>query len=81
MIASRPDSANLVTGGLGVTQPMRLMHMMQNSAEEESCEEESHLTTAFEREMDELASVVEELGRHFARPRRGRSARTFRVLV
>ena len=32
-----------------------------NSEEEESCEEESDLTTAFEREMDELASVVEEL--------------------
>ena len=32
-----------------------------NSDEEESCEEESDLTTAFEREMDELASVVEEL--------------------
>ena len=28
---------------------------------EESCEEESDLTPAFEREMDELASVVEEL--------------------
>ena len=32
-----------------------------NSEEEESCEEESDLTAAFEREMDELASVVEEL--------------------
>ena len=32
-----------------------------NSDEEESCEEESDLTAAFEREMDELASVVEEL--------------------
>ena len=32
-----------------------------NSEEGESCEEESDLTTAFEREMDELASVVEEL--------------------
>ena len=32
-----------------------------NSEEEEPCEEESDLTTAFEREMDELASVVEEL--------------------
>ena len=32
-----------------------------NSEEEVSCEEESDLTTAFEREMDELASVVEEL--------------------
>ena len=32
-----------------------------NSEEEESCEEESNLTAAFEREMDELASVVEEL--------------------
>ena len=29
--------------------------------EEESCDEESDLTAAFEREMDELASVVEEL--------------------
>ena len=32
-----------------------------NSEEEASCEEESDLTAAFEREMDELASVVEEL--------------------
>ena len=32
-----------------------------NSEEEESCEEESDLTAAFEREMDELASVVEGL--------------------
>ena len=32
-----------------------------NSEEGESCEEESDLTAAFEREMDELASVVEEL--------------------
>ena len=32
-----------------------------NSEEEESCDEESDLTAAFEREMDELASVVEEL--------------------
>ena len=32
-----------------------------NCEEEESCEEESDLTAAFEREMDELASVVEEL--------------------
>ena len=32
-----------------------------NSEEEDSCEEESDLTAAFEREMDELASVVEEL--------------------
>ena len=32
-----------------------------NSEEEESFEEESDSTTAFEREMDELASVVEEL--------------------
>ena len=32
-----------------------------NSEEEESCEEESDLTAAFEREMDDLASVVEEL--------------------
>ena len=29
--------------------------------EEESCDEESDLMAAFEREMDELASVVEEL--------------------
>ena len=33
----------------------------RNSEEEESCEEESDLTAAFEREMDELVSVVEEL--------------------
>ena len=32
-----------------------------NSEEEESCEEESDLKAAFEREMEELASVVEEL--------------------
>ena len=32
-----------------------------NSEAEESCEEESELTAAFELEMDELASVVEEL--------------------
>ena len=32
-----------------------------NSEEEESCEEESDVTAAFEREVDELASVVEEL--------------------
>ena len=32
-----------------------------NSEEEESCEDESDLTTAFKREMDALASVVEEL--------------------
>ena len=32
-----------------------------SSEEEESCDEESDLTAAFEREMDELASVVEEL--------------------
>ena len=32
-----------------------------NSEEEESCEEDSDLTAAFEREMDELVSVVEEL--------------------
>ena len=32
-----------------------------NSEEEDSCEEESDLTPAFEREMDELASVPEEL--------------------
>ena len=31
------------------------------SEEEESCEEESDLTAAFEREMDEVSSVVEEL--------------------
>ena len=41
------------------------MHMMQRktrtSKREESCEEESDLTAAFEREMDELASVVEDL--------------------
>ena len=41
-----------------------------NSEEEESCEEESDLTNTFEREMDELASMVEELGRHFGRPGR-----------
>ena len=33
----------------------------QNSEEEDSWEEESEITAAFEREMDELASVVEEL--------------------
>ena len=33
----------------------------RNSEEEESGEEETDLTAAFEREMDELASVVEEL--------------------
>ena len=32
-----------------------------NSEEDESGEEETDLTAAFEREMDELASVVEEL--------------------
>ena len=32
-----------------------------NSEEEKSCAEESHPTSAFEREVDELASVVEEL--------------------
>ena len=32
-----------------------------NFEEEESGEEETDLTAAFEREMDELASVVEEL--------------------
>ena len=32
-----------------------------NSEEEESCEEESGLTAAFEPEIDELASVVQEL--------------------
>ena len=32
-----------------------------NSEEEESCEEESDMTTTFEREMDDLVSVVEEL--------------------
>ena len=32
-----------------------------NFEEEESCEEESDLTAAFESEMDELASVVDEL--------------------
>ena len=32
-----------------------------SSEEEGSCKEESDLTAAFEREMDELASVVEEL--------------------
>ena len=32
-----------------------------NSEEEESCEEKSDLPRAFEREMDELVSVVEEL--------------------
>ena len=32
-----------------------------SSEEEESCDEESDLTAAFEREMDELASVVEGL--------------------
>ena len=32
-----------------------------NSEEEDSCEEESDLTAAFEREMDELVSVPEEL--------------------
>ena len=32
-----------------------------NSEKEESCKEESDLTTAFEREVDELATVVEEL--------------------
>ena len=44
---------------------MRLMHKMQKedpiSEEEVSCKEDSDLTAAFEREMDELASVVEEL--------------------
>ena len=33
-----------------------------NSEEEESGEEETDLTAAFEREMDELATVVEERG-------------------
>ena len=36
---------------------------------------------AAKREMDELASVVDETGRHFGRPGRGRSAKTFRVHV
>ena len=64
MTVSEIDSADLVTGGRGVTQPMRLAHDAEedpNSEEEDSCEEESDLTAAFEREMDELASVVEEL--------------------
>ena len=51
-----------------------------NSEEEEPCEEETNLTAAFGR-MDELAFVVEELGKHVGRPGRGRSARTFTVHV
>ena len=40
---------------------MKFRSRSASSEEEESCEEESDLTAAFEREMDELASVVEEL--------------------
>ena len=50
-----------------------------NFDQEESCEEESDLTAAFESEMDELASVVEELEDTLDCTGRGRSARTFRV--
>ena len=64
-ILSEIDAADLVTGRQAITQPIKLTpHDAEedpNSEEEESCEEESDLTTAFEREMDELASVVEEL--------------------
>ena len=52
-----------------------------NSEEEESCEEESDLTTAFEREMDETGLGGGRTGGHIGRPRRGRSARVFRVHV
>ena len=39
---------------------MKFRSRKTSSEEEESCEE-SDMTAAFEREMDELASVVEEL--------------------
>ena len=65
MIASEIDSADLVTGGLGVhTAHETDAHDAEedrNFEEEESCEEESDLTAAFELEMDEQALVVEEL--------------------
>ena len=64
MTVSRTDFANFVTGSQGVTRPTILMHVAEEDAsseEEESGEEETDLTTAFEREMDELASVMEEL--------------------
>ena len=50
-----------------------------NSEEEESGEEETDLTAAFQREMDKLASAVEELEDTFRRTGRGRSARALRV--
>ena len=54
-----------MTGRHGVAQPMKLTHMMQKKTRtpkrKSRAKKESDLTTAFEREMDELASVVEEL--------------------
>ena len=65
MIVSRIDSASLAMGERNAAQLMRQMLLMKisdpKSEEEDSCAEQSDITTAFEREMDELASVVDEL--------------------
>ena len=60
MTDSRTDFANLVTGSQGVSHA-RDAEEDPTSEEEESGVEETDLAVAFEREMDELASVVEEL--------------------
>ena len=62
---SRTDFANLVMGSQGVSRPTKLMHVTQRKIQtprrKSRVKKEADLTAAFEREMDELASVVEEL--------------------
>ena len=65
MIVFGIDSASLVTGERGRytahETDARDDDEDESSEEEASCAEESDLTTAFERELDKLASTVEEL--------------------